>query len=1072
MATAAKGRFNSKKSSTIINGKKVCETYGEAGGKRPSKDSIFISYNGYKLYECSKGYIIICNNEGCLTKAGKNSLTCAKHERPKTTYNGYPVTTNPCKLIASNAQLLIVNYHGLKLTFQNGNYIVLCSNDGCVNIGTCPKLMSGELTLSATYYNYQCNKHKLSKADYVKIAVDRKLPKTSGEIHSMSMASLRELLGELSEYERCTPGRRQVYDGDINYNSHLYGIPSSYTKNMKIDYLSGLPICTRIILNEEQLNILKDISEKEIVVGAGPGSGKTATLVDIVNCLHGLKVLVLMYGVNVESQFKRRLSALGTKIQQKGTISNPTGTYVVTLHKYSYHSRNYNMSMIDGYDEYIQQAIIVPPRDTELWDYVIIDEAQDLKEGYYNMIQTIPTKHRIYMGDGRQQINTGTNIYNTIMDSSENLRKLSYNHRSTREIVTTLNKFSEANFSVNVHIPQISIMTDPDSLIIVRGNQSTLVAHYVKEYPPGSTYVISPVTFDRYNIGQSTNEIRQLLYNDGRIIYPSESGRELDPTCDYITNSKTVKGLERDQVIVYGVSNTRVYKDYNIPEYELKCLIYVALSRARKRLVIVIDDETYHSPNMLDPCLRGYISMESNYYNNEAVQQCKGLEPFSISVTDLATYDFYPKLSLIGELPKISFTRDGIEDCSGLYVEACIASSLGILQSNYNYIISASSSDAASYLDINTYICKIKAQESDLLRDIFLDINNSTDSPEYKYVRAMYVAKICADWTVSQSLRTTTINVSPYKDFIANLCGSDQVHHSSRLKYEVKIDRSDKIGGIVNGVTDFRSRSNIIEIKHAHDNRKHHNQILIYKHIASNDDLHPQAFLMNTLEGTVRIVEPPISSTIDNFNHYVRSILVLRQAHLSRIGIPSLNMHNGIIISVDTEFFNGKIYEIGAVAFDTINCKVIGTYQKISGCTTNALLPYTYNDINILSPNNTGQPLVSFTSLTGLRITSSQSDFNDFYTWINNWPHCKFIQWGTGDSKLLGLDESHFIDVSMKFRIYRQLNSNKFNPTKSGYRLSDAVVSIFPPNTIWEPHRAFEDAVLTMGIYYSLLVPR
>jgi hypothetical protein len=1055
-----------------VNGKPVYDTLKEAGVSRPNKQSKIIMYNEYKLYECPSGYIVLCNTEGCLLKAKKNSVKCGKHseEIVSCTYNGYPVKT--CNYLANgNTPLLslVINYRGLRLLFQGDKYIVLCSNQGCSNIGTSSNL-GGELTsLTTVYFNQQCNKHKLSKADYIKIAMERKVLKTHGELHALSISSLKDLLGELSEYEKCTPSRRPEYNGDINYNSHLYGIPVSYTKEMKIDCLYNLPICNRIILNEEQQYIARKISESNIVVGAGPGSGKTATLVDIVNQLCGLKVLVLMYGVNVECQFKRRLTALGTKITPKRTISNPTGTYVVTLHKYAYHSRNGDIPQgtttgscfVDGYDEYIQRVINIPARNTEQWDYVIIDEAQDLKDMYYKMIQTIRTKHTIYMGDGRQQINTGANIYNTIMDSSEYLYKLSHNHRSTHEIVEILNKFSSTNFSPNVHIPQISKIKDPNSLVIVRGNQAALVAQYVKDYPSGSTYVISPVTYDRYNIGQSTNEIRQLLYNDGRIIYPSESGRELDPTCDYITNSKTIKGLERDQVILYGVSNTQVYKDYNIPEYELKCLIYVALSRARKRLVIVIDDNTYHSPNLLDSCLSGYISMQSNYYSENTIQNYKGNKPFSISVTDLATYDFSPKLTHVAELPNVVFSREGIEDCSGLYVEACIASTLGVLQSNYNYIISESSSDMMSYLDINTYICKIRALENDILRDIFVDINNSTDRPEYKYVRAMYVAKIAADWTVSQSLRDIIINVTPYSDFITNF--KEKVHHSSRLNYNVLIDRSDKIGGIINGVTDFRSKNNIFEIKHAHNNKKHHNQTVIYKQMVSDDSC--QAFLINTLEGTVNLVEPSLPSTIDTFAHYVRSILVLRQAHMSRVGLQSLDMHNGIIISVDTEFFDGNIYEIGAVAFDTINCKILGTYQKTVGCTSFDLSRHSI-------PIGTD---ISFTRLTGLKILSTPcfpQDYKDFYTWIDNWPHCKFIQWGSGDSKLLSLDNSRFIDVSMKFRLYRQLISTQFNHIKSGYRLCDAVTSIFPPNTIWEPHRAFEDAVLTMGVYYSLLVPR
>lgn len=999
-------------------------------------------------------------------------------------YNGLPVknTLKEVQGTRANSTSIIEIYNGsggvnddMKLYKCPGGYVILCSHNGCNNISK-PN-------------GINCIKHtvsKLDKADLISIAKTRKYLYTNGKLHSMNVEILTKLIGDITPNEineiAIRKERRKQYAGDIDYNTGIYGVPVSYSKNMKLDCLLGLPVQRRITLNTEQMSIFQHINKEEILLVAGPGAGKTSTLVEMVKYLgdHKFNVLVLMYGVNVEKQFQRKLKALSVSLQSKQKIKTPEGIYVVTFHKYAYHSRwsafaNSDLTQFRTHDDLVERTITISPSHTEKWDYLIIDEAQDLKNMYYKLVKSINAKHIIYMGDGRQQVNSGADIYSNLLlkANPKDIHKLICNHRSTKEIVNVLNTFSRTNFPVPIDIQQTSMTSIPQSVVIVRDNEANLVAKYISECQPGSTFAISPVSVNKYGADTTVNEIRQLLYTENnRKISIMESGRELDPTKDYITNSINIKGLERDFVILFGISNTQLYIDYTIPEYTLKCLIYVAMSRAKKRLIIVIDDSTYVSPNLLDSCLLGHISLESNPYNHEKVHfNTKHTYIPSISVTDLAEYDFNPIVTCINTLPKIHFDRDDIEDCSGYFVEAKIASSLGILNDKYLYCRTNVASEESSWVEDSTYKCRVLCndQTQNKIISIFKDINESSDSIEYKYVRAMYVCRIKDDWTVSERLRNTTIDVEPYihaikpliddKDSVVNPSTTitSIIMHSEKVRYDVLVDRSNKIGSHIMGVLDISSNRGIIEIKHAHDNRKHHNQALIYGVICKEP-----TYICNTLEGTISSVE----SRNTDFNRYVRSVMILREAHISRTKY-TLDLPKGIILCIDTEFQDKNVYEIGAVVMDTVNMKILGTYQKIAGC--KALMP------GFTTMASSDEPGDFFAELTGLKITGTpilDVDYADFYQWIKQWPNPILVQWGGCDVGLLQLTHRNTLDLSEFYRIYMSHTAIQFSPIKSGYRLCDAVETIFPPNIPWQPHRAFEDAVMTMGVYYALMTPR
>lgn len=928
-----------------------------------------------------------------------------------------------------------------KLCRCKSGYIIICDYDNCHNIAK-GRYCSKHSKLTTKTENLKSTTEKISKSDLIFIVRHRKLEYTLGHLCSLNITKLLKILQNITPLEEDIIHKQQIkrdnYIGDIDYNAALYGVADSYSKSIKLDCLIDLKINYPISLNDEQQEILQRISDKKLFVSAGPGSGKTTSLVSVVSHLskHNFKVLVLMYGVNVQEQFRRRLLAEKIKLYPKSKVQDPQGVYVLTFHKYAYHSRLHGeMFEFKDYDDSVLIAMNVSPNNSEKWDYVIIDEAQDLKECYYKLVETINTQHIIYMGDPRQQINVGSNIYSKIL-LKENLLKLHMNHRSSADIVNILNKFSSDNFCPDIDIQQKSIINNGCEVIVEYGSESEISVKYLLDYPPGHTYIISPVSTNKYGIDITTNEIRQLAYEQGRKIFVSESGRHIREDVDYITNSILVKGLEREQIILYGVSNTKMYVDFTVQEYNMKCLLYVAMSRAMKRLIIIIDNKKYVSPNMLDNCLN--INIPSVAYNFKPIDTVT-----QISVTDLSEYNFNVDIEPYCKLPLLEFDRSSIEDCSGIYVEACLAKNLNVLSNRYTL---SQGKIIYSYLENGSYIYQVSRGDLQLLIYLFEKINNSNTSDEYKYLQATYTSRIKKQWSVSETLKSLQFDLTYHTELLQKLLGDD-IKHNMKNVYPVPIDRSEIIAGEIVGVYDFSSNNSIVEIKHAHMVNKYINQAGIYQYISRLP-----TYLFNTLSGNC----DSIKMNMERFDHYVRSILVLRQAHISRIGSP-IHLPKGIIIFLDTEFCNGSVYEIGMVVVDIDNTKILEVYQKTAYCEIS---------------DDKDDP---FTALTGLKVTGIPDlyyDFQDFYNIINLYPKSTIVQWGGCDAALLKITYRHCVDLLPKYRLHMSLSDTKYLTSKHGYRLTDAVNTVFPPCFTWHAHRAFEDAIMTAGVYYALATER
>src|SRR5690606_11810249 len=174
------------------------------------------------------------------------------------------------------------------------------------------------------------------------------------------------------------------------------------------------------------------------------------------------------------------------------------------------------------------------------------------------------------------------------------------------DIVSILNTYSESNYSTDVHIEQHSMIVQDEykSLIIDQPTDivSTIVDRLL-EYRPGDTFIIAPISISKYDYKHLCKRVYNLLlirdknrYRHLHMYNPAEYKSEdlqMRADKDYFITAKSAKGLERKQVILINANDIGIYTAGNGRRIEVESVIshiYVAMSRASHRLIVLIDE--------------------------------------------------------------------------------------------------------------------------------------------------------------------------------------------------------------------------------------------------------------------------------------------------------------------------------------------------------------------------------------------------------------------------------------------------------------------------------------------------
>ncbi len=205
-------------------------------------------------------------------------------------------------------------------------------------------------------------------------------------------------------------------------------------------------------LSERQLEIINDTESRNIVVAAGPGSGKTRVLVHKLASLLLLEdvkheqLLMLTFSRAAATEFKKRL------IDLVGNAAHFVD--IKTFHSYSFDLIGMQGSLEEADSVVRLAADMIENGDVEAAKIVksvlVIDEAQDMSADDYRLIQALMKRNEemrvIAVGDDDQNIyafrgSDSKHLQSLVIDHSATLYEMTANYRSAQEIVTTANQF-------------------------------------------------------------------------------------------------------------------------------------------------------------------------------------------------------------------------------------------------------------------------------------------------------------------------------------------------------------------------------------------------------------------------------------------------------------------------------------------------------------------------------------------------------------------------------------------------------------------------------------------------------
>ena len=355
------------------------------------------------------------------------------------------------------------------------------------------------------------------------------------------------------------------------------------------------------VISQEQnniINLLKD--NKNIVVDSVAGSGKTTTNLYIAKSFPHFNILLLTYNAKLKIETREKIDKLG----------------ITNLETHSYHSfcvKYYNNKC---YTDYEIKKIINTNTKTKKklnYDIIILDEAQDITDLYYELICKIYSDNNknaqiCLLGDRFQSIYDFNNadprfiIYAEQIFNFNNLLwnkcQLSQSYRITKEMADFINIcLMNSN-----RIKSNKITNNKPTYIICNTFDSSdkspqfieLKKYLDMGYKPDEIFILaSSIKNIKCPVRQFENLIKEKI-KDIPIYVPCSDDERLDK--DILKNKLVfstfhqAKGLERKVVIIFGFDDS-YFKFYKKDSNPLYCPneFYVATTRASEHLTLIHD---------------------------------------------------------------------------------------------------------------------------------------------------------------------------------------------------------------------------------------------------------------------------------------------------------------------------------------------------------------------------------------------------------------------------------------------------------------------------------------------------
>ena len=268
-----------------------------------------------------------------------------------------------------------------------------------------------------------------------------------------------------------------------------------------------------------------------------------------------------------------------------------------------------NINQIDFTDAILQATDICRSSHPVKYDYIIVDEFQDISVDRYNFLKVLregnPPAKLYCVGDDWQSIyrfsGSDMALFNQFSDyfGQTEINKIETTYRFGEPLVSLSSQFiqrNEAQIKKNIHPFNPQVKTELQFCDYERRDYCNVIGQLVASIPlDKSVFLLGRYSFDDYYLSfmyKSVKEGNRFFYIIG------------DRKIEFLTVHKS-KGLEADYVIIlqcnkdtYGfpslvsddpVLNYVLTKSYQYPYGEERRLFYVAITRAKVKTYILYD---------------------------------------------------------------------------------------------------------------------------------------------------------------------------------------------------------------------------------------------------------------------------------------------------------------------------------------------------------------------------------------------------------------------------------------------------------------------------------------------------
>ena len=399
-------------------------------------------------------------------------------------------------------------------------------------------------------------------------------------------------------------------------------------------------------ISEEQKSIITHLKNNHNVkVNAVAGSGKTTTCLHIARKFKDKEICLLTYN-----------SALKIETRIKKQNNQMNNLEVNTFH--SFCIRYY------GNNDYTDKNIInttsdkVKPIRNIDFDIIIIDEAQDLVEIYYDFFIKLYKDNKkkaqiCIIGDIHQTIYQYKGADSRYLEHADKIIKLNdYEWNSCKLTKSFRVPDTICNFINNCMLKNEYILSNKESdirpkYVITNTYQPNIIIeileYYLKEgYEPKDFFIIAPSINSNNTLPviKLENEIKRKLENV-KIYVPmsneEKANKQILQDKLVISTIHQTKGLERKIVILYSFDDS-YFKYYarNYPKYLCSNELYVAATRALEILIVVHDNRNDYLSFLDKDLVEKYCQVV--YHDQLNIQSDNKIRVTALSVTKLTDY--------------------------------------------------------------------------------------------------------------------------------------------------------------------------------------------------------------------------------------------------------------------------------------------------------------------------------------------------------------------------------------------------------------------------------------------------